>query len=172
MRVSTDIGYFVNRAWVTEGIQPSIIAVSHHVGRWRRKTDPLNNIWAMNTVKIESKNKEYRIKHLQGVEPRETDDPDTSRIWYREGGVHQNITFPVHPDPISGMHCWHQKVTLEPAKEGDEYGDIYVDSKKSMDQFYDWLSKTRPGPVNGLRRPKWLKRPFTPDDSMYFVDKK
>ena len=30
----------------------------------------------------------------------------------------QNLTFPVQPDPISGMHCWHQKVTLQKAEAG------------------------------------------------------
>ena len=27
-------------------------------------------------------------------------------------GVHQNLTFQVNPDPISGMHCWHQRVRV------------------------------------------------------------
>ena len=48
------------------------------------------------------------------------DDPDTSRIFWTDGGVHQNITFPVHPDPISGMHCWHQKVTVEKGTRGGQ----------------------------------------------------
>ena len=37
LRVTTEIGYYVNRAWVTEGIRPGIVACSHHLGRWRRK---------------------------------------------------------------------------------------------------------------------------------------
>jgi anaerobic selenocysteine-containing dehydrogenase len=173
LRVSTDIGYFVNRVWVTEGLQPSIIACSHHIGRWRRNEDPMNNIWAINTVDITKDNSDWKIKHLSGVTPRETEDPDTSRIWYREGGVHQNITFPVHPDPISGMHAWHQKVRVEKAREGDEYGDIHVDTKKSREIYLEWLDKTRPGPgPGGLRRPRWLKRPFEPDESMYLAKNK
>jgi len=39
VRVTTRIGYFVSRAWVTEGIHPGIVACSHHVGRWRTHTD-------------------------------------------------------------------------------------------------------------------------------------
>jgi len=35
-------------------------------------------------------------------------DPDTERIWWHEARVNQNLTFPVQPDPASGMHCWHQ----------------------------------------------------------------
>ena len=31
--------------------------------------------------------------------------PTRARIWWRDAGVHQNLTFPVHPDPISGQHA-------------------------------------------------------------------
>ena len=77
--------------------------------------------------------------------------------------MHQNITFPVHPDPISGMHCWHQKVSLEPARPGDRYADIFVDIAKSREVYREWLAKTRPtlGP-DGQRRPEFLMRPVKP----------
>jgi len=170
VRITTEIGYFVNRVWLTEGIQPAIIACSHHVGRWRREQDPMNNIWSMNTILMGKDKSKWQIIHKKGITPETSSDPDTDRIWYREGGVHQNATFAVHPDPISGMHSWHQKVRIEKAREGDYYGDIEVDTEKSMQIYYEWLSKTRPGPgPNGLRRPLWLKRPFQPDESMYYV---
>ncbi|HUQ31710.1 MAG TPA: molybdopterin-dependent oxidoreductase, partial [Pyrinomonadaceae bacterium] len=35
VRVETEIGYFVVRAWVTEGIRPGVVACSHHMGRWK-----------------------------------------------------------------------------------------------------------------------------------------
>ena len=35
LRVETEIGYYVVRAWVTEGIRPGIVACSHHMGRWK-----------------------------------------------------------------------------------------------------------------------------------------
>ena len=35
VRVETHIGYFVVRAWVTEGIRPGVLACSHHMGRWK-----------------------------------------------------------------------------------------------------------------------------------------
>ena len=56
-------------------------------------------------------------------------DPDTKRIWWTDGGVHQNLTFPVQPDPVSGMHCWHQRVTVSRAAPEDSYGDIVVPLK-------------------------------------------
>jgi len=35
VKVETEIGYFVDKAWVTEGIKPGVVAMSHHLGRWR-----------------------------------------------------------------------------------------------------------------------------------------
>ena len=123
----------------------------------------------MNTVSIEEvESGKYRMSVVDGVLPFDSTDNDSKRIWWRDGGVHQNITFPVHPDPISGMHNWHQKVKISKALPGDKYGDIEVDREKSMKIFRDWLAMTRPGPgPGGLRRPRWLKRPFAPDPSMY-----
>ena len=50
-----------------------------------------------------------KLNILHGAGAWETFDPDTSRIWWKEVGVHQNLTHAVHPDPISGAHCWLQK---------------------------------------------------------------
>ena len=107
---------------------------------------------------------------LTGIQPREGKDKDLKRIFWRDGGVHQNITHAVHPDPISGMHCWHQKVRLEKAKLDDNYGDVFVDTEKSTEIYRRWLKKTRPAPgPEGLRRPLWLKRPLKPaEDQFYF----
>src|SRR5699024_1054731 len=35
VRLVTEIGYFVARVWVTEGIRPGVCGLSHHMGRWR-----------------------------------------------------------------------------------------------------------------------------------------
>ena len=35
VRVETEIGYFVVKAWVTEGIRPGVVGCSHHMGRWK-----------------------------------------------------------------------------------------------------------------------------------------
>ena len=67
-----------------------------------------------------------------------SDDPDTNRIWWRDGGVHQNITHAVQPDPISGAHCWLQKVRLSVPNDGEEYGDIEVDRNKSFEYYKRW----------------------------------
>ncbi len=82
--------------------------------------------------------------------------------------MHQNLTFPVHPDPVSGMHCWHQKVVVSAARSGDRYGDVHVDTEKSMEVYRAWRAKARPGPgPGGMRRPTWLDRPLRPADAMF-----
>ena len=70
----------------------------------------------------------YKVSQVHGAQPFASSDPDSSRIWWSDVGVHQNLTFPVQPDPVSGMHCWHQRVTLEKAGPDDRYGDIFVDT--------------------------------------------
>jgi predicted molibdopterin-dependent oxidoreductase YjgC len=52
LRVNTEIGYFVDKVWVTEGMKPGVVACSHHLGRWRRPQDVPGNRWATNTVAI------------------------------------------------------------------------------------------------------------------------
>lgn len=170
IRLNTDIGYFVDKVWVTQGMKPGVIACSHHLGRWRRKQDA-GNRWATNTVDIQTDGKGgYKMSTVSGVRPFDSSDSDSKRIFWKDGGVHQNITHAVHPDPISGMHCWHQRVRLEKPRAGDQYGDIFVDTNKSHAVYKEWLAMTRPAPgPNGLRRPLWFKRPVRPDESMYYL---
>ncbi len=79
----------------------------------------------MATVKLDHNGTEWGLKREKGIEPYESDDPDTLRIWWKDAGVHQNMTFPVHPDPISGMHCWHQAVRVRAAEPDDRAGRYF-----------------------------------------------
>jgi hypothetical protein len=92
-------------------------------------------------------------------------------VWWRDGGVHQNLTFPVQPDPISGMHCWHQKVTVERARDGDRYGDVEADREKATAVYREWTARAtgRPHP-SGLRRPAWLPRAVRPSAKAYRLE--
>jgi hypothetical protein len=91
-------------------------------------------------------------------------------VWWSETGVNQNLAFAVQPDPVSGMHCWHQKVIVERAASDDRYGDVFVDTRKSRQAYREWLELARPGPgPGGLRRPLWLNRPLRPTDHAYRV---
>jgi anaerobic selenocysteine-containing dehydrogenase len=170
-RVTTEIGYFVDRVWLTESIRPGVVACSHHLGRWRRKEDAPGNRYSANIVEISQPEAgKWLVRQIEGPGPFVSADPDSSRIWWREGGVPQNLTFPVQPDPISGMHCWHQKVRVEKAQPTDRYGDVFVDTQKSHAVYKRWLALTRPAPGSGgLRRPLWLNRPLRPTTEAFYI---
>ncbi|MDR7435402.1 MAG: molybdopterin-dependent oxidoreductase [Armatimonadota bacterium] len=171
VRVETEIGYFVDRAWVTEAIRPGVVACSHHLGRWRLFEDHGSDRWNSAVVRLARQNGKWHMRQVHGVRPFPSSDPDSSRIWWTEGGVNQNLTFPVQPDPISGQHCWHQKVKVVKAGPGDRYGDVVVDAEKADSVYRRWLLLTRPGPgPGGLRRPYWLLRPLKPHPEAYRVE--
>ncbi len=164
VRVSTRIGHFVNKAWVTEGVRPGVVACSHHLGRWRLFEEVGTDRWASALVtREEIAPGRIRIRRVKDIAPWKSSDRDSSRVWWTDGGVHQNLTFPVQPDPISGMHCWHQRVHVELARPEDRYGDVEVDTNKSMEVFREWMAQTRPAPgPGGLRRPLWFNRAVKP----------
>jgi anaerobic selenocysteine-containing dehydrogenase len=169
VRVETEIGHFVLKAWVTEGIRPGVVACSHHMGRWRPEGEQ-GQRQAMATVAIERDGSRWRLRRRAGVAPFESSDPDTRRIWWADVGVHQNITFPVHPDPVSGQHCWHQAVRVVRADPGDAYGDVLVDTDRAHAVYRRWLEHARPArehAPDGTRRPYWILRPLKPPRESY-----
>jgi anaerobic selenocysteine-containing dehydrogenase len=165
VRVETESGHFVVKAWVTEGIRPGVVGCSHHMGRWKLEGHSAGQRQMMASVRLERGPERWRLQRRRGVEPFDSADPDTRRIWWTDAGVHQNLAFPVHPDPISGMHCWHQAVRVRPAEPGDAYGDVFVDRARAEAVCRDWLEKTRSAfrvSPDGTRRPYWLLRPLKP----------
>ena len=166
VRVETDIGHFVAKAWITEGIRPGVVACSHHMGRWKLTGhDQVGPGGMMATVALQRGDDGWAMRAVERVGPHASSDPDSRRIWWSDTGVHQNLTFPVHPDPISGMHCWHQAVRVRPAEPGDAHGDIAVDTERARAVYREWMEQTRPaGSVSpdGTRRPAWLMRPLRP----------
>jgi len=171
LRIETEIGHFVVKAWVTEGIRPGVVACSHHMGRW--KLTDLGQRQAMATVSLDHHGDAWQLKRKESVHPYRSSDPDTLRIWWTDVGVHQNLTFPVHPDPISGQHCWHQAVRVRKAGPGDRAGDIAVDTAKAREVYQKWLGLTRPADrhsPDATRRPYWLLRPLRPEREAYRLE--
>ena len=80
---------------------------------------------------------------------------------------------PVQPDPISGAHCWLQKVRLTKPGADEKYGDIEVDTDKSFAYFKKWnqWAKDAETHPNGLRRPLWMGRPLTPARDQFYINK-
>ena len=208
VRVETEIGHFVVRAWVTEGIRPGVVACSHHMGRWKlaggtavgrasgngsgrsrghgrgsgdgaagrgpaEATEETGQRQLMATVTLDRDGDAWNMTRRKGASAWKSSDPDTSRIWWTDVGVHQNLTFPVHPDPVSGMHCWHQAVRVTKARPGDRPGDIAVDSARAHEVYRRWLGRTRSArqhSPDGTRRPHWLIRPVKPVRDAYRLD--
>ncbi len=177
IRVETEIGYFVDKVWVTEGIKPGIVAMSHHLGRWRLAEQDALGAGMSNLAQLaehDDGTRELNIVH--GAKPWSSPDPDTSRIWWEDVGVHQNLTHAVHPDPMSGAHCWHQKAkSVRKAEPSDRHGDVRVDTRESMRVYREWLALARSAvehSPDGTRRPYWLKRPLKPVKSAYRLPEK
>jgi len=170
-RVDTEIGYFIDSVWVTEGIKPGVIAISHHLGRWRLQEDKSISRGSSNLVELNDDGKGgFRLHVLHGATAWNSSDPDTSRIWWSDVGVTQNLTHAVHPDPVSGVHCWLQKVTVRKANAEEKAGDVFVDTNKSMEKYREWLKLARPAEQvspDGNRRPYWLARPLKPTKEAY-----
>ena len=116
------------------------------------------------------------VRLLGGAGPWKSSDPDTERIWWDNIGVHQNLTHAVQPDPVSGAHCWLQKaVSVRKAKPGERYGDVWVDTHKSMEVYYRWLALARSAvdhSPDGTRRPYWIKRPLKPVREAFLLPEK
>jgi anaerobic selenocysteine-containing dehydrogenase len=168
IRVATRIGHFVARVWATQGIRPGCVALSHHMGRWRLH-DNDGSRWVTGKVDItQPAPGRWRLRYADGVQPFSSSDPDSARIDWSDPGVHQNLAFPVQPDPMSGMHCWLQKVVVSKALPDDQYGDVEVDTALARDVFHEWLALTRPGPnAEGWRRPEFMMRPVKPRRSAF-----
>ena len=105
----------VGRLRLLDGLQPLLFAP-------RRRQQDEGNRFMTNTVSIDNLGKgKWKMKTVKGIEPWATKDPDTNRVWWRDGGVHQNITHAANPDPISGAHCWLQKVSISKPNHDEKY---------------------------------------------------
>jgi hypothetical protein len=184
-----EAGYFVAMAMPTEGVAPGTLACSHHAGRWRVVKGvnvegferalgimglgaPVVKVSETGTTRAMSLTEGISKLHVEPTKefgergwPFASFNKDLDNIsWDGLSGVWQNAVHHPHPDPVSGMHCWHQKVLLEPAKEGEKIGDLSVDIDATMKTYQAWrdqLTRPAPGP-GGLRRPEHLKRPWVP----------
>jgi anaerobic selenocysteine-containing dehydrogenase len=168
VRIETEIGWFVIKTLVTEGIRPGVVAASHHMGRWRLREDQGMERWSSALVEMNEEGDTVSFRQIHGVRPWSSTDPSSRHVWWNDAGVHQNITFPVHPDPVSGMHCWHQKVRVRPAGPSDRYADIHVEYERARTVYRKWLALTRPA-AGDLRRPIWLFRPVKPHIDAYVL---
>jgi anaerobic selenocysteine-containing dehydrogenase len=115
VRVSSEVGYMVTKAWLTQGIHPQVVGISTSVGRT-----------AYGRVALADPGAHSSFAH------EEQEDPDIDHnLWWRDPGTNPNDIIPVAIDPASGVQAWNDTVvTVSPAEKGDKYGDIKVDNAK------------------------------------------
>jgi hypothetical protein len=142
VRVETEIGHSFLRAWITEGVRPGVVGCRHHMGRWH-PGGAVGQRLGMATVDVRRENGTWSMARKTGTGPFAPKDPDTSRVWWTDVGIHQNLTFAVHPDPVSGGHCWYRAVRVRRAEPGDRHGDISVDAGRADAVYRKWMAMAR-----------------------------
>jgi len=127
VRVVSEAGYLVTKAFVTNGINPKTVAISASGGRWAYGRVAQANPYA-NPI-------------LQGeIEDLDIDD----NLWWRDRGVNPNDIIPLSIDPIGGGQAWFDTVvTVVPAQPGDRYGDVKVDNSKHVEIYKEGITVNR-----------------------------
>ncbi|MBI5893446.1 MAG: hypothetical protein HZB79_07335 [Deltaproteobacteria bacterium] len=119
VRVVSPVGHLVTKAFITNGINPKVIAISASVGRWAYGRVAQAN------------------PHMESPAKSNLHDNDIEEnIWWRDKGVNPNDIIPVSIDPIGGGQAWFDTVVkIEPAHPEDKYGDVMVDNNKHMNIY-------------------------------------
>ncbi len=117
VRVTSEVGYLVTKAWLTNGIHPQVVGISTSVGRT-----------AYGRVALADSEDHVPF----AAEELEDHDIDHN-LWWQDSGTNPNDIIPVAIDPSSGVQMWNDTVvTVTPAVPGDEYGQIQVDNSKHL----------------------------------------
>ena len=172
MKVRTQIGYFVTRAWVTEGIRPGVLGMSHHLGRWRLDEDTGGPRVASALVQIVAGiGGRYVMKQVHGATPFESNDPDSGRDLVERSRRPPEPHVPgAARSRSAACTAGISAFTSRRAGPDDAYGDIVVDTARAHEVYKEWMSKTRPAPgPDDLRRPLWFDRPLRPVPAAYKV---
>lgn len=121
IRVESEVGHLVTKAYVTEGQHPKVIAISTACGHW--------GYGRLAQLKLKEKGGQF------GGE----EDPDLKNVWWEDKGVHPNAIIPAIADPIGGSAGWYDTVVkVTKAQAGDKYGDV----QSSWDKHLAWFKKT------------------------------
>lgn len=126
------------------------------------------NSFGVPVAEVQMDGKVGKLKYVEGIKPFETKrfgqyNADSVNVWWDGlSGSWQNAVAAAHPDPVSGMHCWHHKVLLEPAQAGDKIGDIFVNYENNLKVYQAWRDQLSRGLDAGstIRRPRHIKRPW------------
>lgn len=93
----SELGRIRVRAYVTEGVHPSVIAISHNAGRWTG--GPVATRTPVAT-------------DFPGYGAARDRDVEQNLWWSGELSVAQNAIMPNYPDPRSGQQAYHDTIVL------------------------------------------------------------
>ncbi|MBF0194127.1 MAG: molybdopterin-dependent oxidoreductase [Magnetococcales bacterium] len=117
VRVTSEAGYMVTKAWITQGIHPQVVGISTSVGR-------------SSYGRVAIADREHRASW---ADEGQIDADIDYNLWWKDKGTNPNDIIPIALDPESGSQIWNDTVvTVMPAKPGDKYGDIKVDNTMHM----------------------------------------
>ncbi|MBF0446386.1 MAG: molybdopterin-dependent oxidoreductase, partial [Magnetococcales bacterium] len=117
VRVVSEVGYMVTKAWITQGIHPQVVGLSTSVGR-------------SSYGRVATADRDHRSTW---ADKGQIDADIDYNLWWKDKGTNPNDIIPIALHPGSGSQIWNDTVvTVMPAKPGDKYGDIRVDNGKHM----------------------------------------
>ena len=112
VRVESQVGYLVTKAYVTEGMHPKACTIATGCGHWEYGRLATLNL---------------KEKPAFGGE----EDADLNNVWWEDKGVHPNVIIPAVVDPIGGSQGWFDTVVkVTKAGPSDKYGDTSGDWEK------------------------------------------
>jgi anaerobic selenocysteine-containing dehydrogenase len=136
VRVESRVGYMVTKAYVTEGIQPKVVAIPTAFGHWE--------YGRLATLKLKDK------PAFGGAE-----DPDLANVWWDDKGVHPNAIIPVVADPIGGSQGWYDTVVkVTKAGPNDKYGDVQGDWQKHYEAYKETMRYAYTGDLHRKMHPE------------------
>ena len=173
VRLNTEIGHFVARVWATEGIRPGVIALSHHMGRWRLHENA-GSRWVHGPGRPHPADGRHVVEAALPGAASSRSSPTTPTRHGSAGTTRAcTRTSPSPCSPTRGPACtagcrrcgWSRRTP------SDRYGDVVVDTGRSTRGVPRVAGRTRAtlGP-GGRRRPEFLMRPVKPVRRAYLVD--
>ncbi len=120
VRVTSEAGHMVTKAWLTNGIHPQVVGMSTSVGRTAygrvARADP--------------------HAHASFAREEQEDADIDHNLWWRDPGTNPNDIVPISIDPETGAQAWNDTVVrVTPPEPDDEYGDIKVDNAKHFELY-------------------------------------
>ena len=88
IKLKSSIGELITKARITQGVHPTAISISHHLGHWA-----FGEYASGKKTSINLEN-----------------DSDSQLVWWESYGMHLNKIIPNYGDPISGAMCWNDTV--------------------------------------------------------------